>query len=408
MLMIKHIPILAITFIFLCSCSLIKINEQTKQLENLTQISGSIDSHKSKHPVFAILLKQYPTHIEIEQQTLVGDDNKYQFNLLPGKYLVGAYIDENDNQQRETHEKSGLYNPNKELFQVIDVRPGMPQVLSTISITTTLDSNIHQQLKDKVRSSQNNIGQITSLDNPKFSAENASLGLWQPITFLNKINAGLYMLQAYQEDKIPVVFVHGILGHPAEFNKIISSLDSSKYQPWVLYYPSGIQLDVVSKYFLNALNQLEEEYNFNSIYLITHSMGGLMSRSLLMKHQAKKSHFAIPFYMTINSPLYGLESAKSGVEQSPIVIPSWRDLAIGSEYIKKVHRWHIPKNTEYHLVFSYLPNEVGDGIVPLNSQLSLSLQNEAKKIYGFEAQHAKILKDDLFIEQLNNILSELP
>ena len=100
-----------------------------------------------------------------------------------------------------------------------------------------------------------------------------------------------------------------------------------------------------------------------------------------------------------------MESAASGVNLSPIVIESWRDLDPSSDYIKKVHNWQVPDSIDYHLVFSYLPEQEGDGTVPLSSQLSLSLQEEATKIYGFESQHAQILKENDFIIRFNKILA---
>ena len=66
----------------------------------------------------------------------------------------------------------------------------------------------------------------------------------------------------------------------------------------------------------------------------------------------------------------------------------------------------MPDETAYHLVFSYLPGEEGDGVVPMNSQLSLSLQDEATKTYGFEAQHAQILKQEEFVQRFHKILAE--
>jgi hypothetical protein len=134
-------------------------------------------------------------------------------------------------------------------------------------------------------------------------------------------------------------------------------------------------------------------------------MGGLMIRSYVMKQQQSATPYDLQFVVTINSPLYGMESAANGVKNSPVVIQSWIDVARGSAYVKRVHRWAWPDSILYHLMFSYLPGEDGDGVVPLNSQLSASLQREATQIHGFEAQHAGILKEAVFIDKLNEILN---
>jgi uncharacterized alpha/beta hydrolase family protein len=156
---------------------------------------------------------------------------------------------------------------------------------------------------------------------------------------------------------------------------------------------------MVSDYMIRALNQLHDQYRFDDIYLIAHSMGGLMVRSFLIKHQTVKASYSISKHMTINSPLYGMDSALSGVEHSPIVVPVWRDVASNSDYVQRIHQWEIPDSTQYALVFSYLKGEEGDGVVPLSSQISLSLQDQAEFFMGFQAQHAGVLKEPEFTQR---------
>ena len=84
-------------------------------------------------------------------------------------------------------------------------------------------------------------------------------------------------------------------------------------------------------------------------------MAGLMSRSFLMKHHQQKADFEVSLFVTINSPLYGLESAAKGVKSAPIVVASWRDLAKGSDYINKVHQWKIPSDVPFIWFFLICP-----------------------------------------------------
>ena len=164
---------------------------------------------------------------------------------------------------------------------------------------------------------------------------------------------------------------------------------------------------MVSDYLVDALNHLYSRNNFPQISIVAHSMGGLMIRSFVMKQQEQHSPYKLSMVVTINSPLYGMESAEIGVNTSPIVVPAWRDVATGSDYIKRVHDWAWPKDIPYYLYFSYLPEESGDGVVPLVSQLSQSLQKEAVKIYGYQAGHASILKNKEFIQALNDTLGKV-
>ncbi len=397
--------LLLISTIFLqMSCSLLEIKEQSEQLAGISFISGTFKNVNTESPIYAVLLNKSSTSVEISAQVLIDENNRYQFHVIPGSYIIGAYIDNNKNGRREDDEFYGLYSQDNNPYQIINIGKYEQRDLESFSINRLLGIEEDNKYLTSLSKSLTNVGKVVSLDEAVFLNENSQLGLWQPLTFVNKVGGGLFMLQPYESDKTPVVFVHGILGNPKEFVKIINALDRDKYQPWVLYYPSGLQLDLVSDYLQSSLNQLKEQYGFTDINLITHSMGGLMSRSFLMKHQKQAPDYGISLYMTINSPMYGMQSATSGVESSPIIIPSWRDIAINSDYIKRVHNWQIPSNIAYHLVFSYLPDEEGDGVVPMYSQLSLSLQEEATKIYGFQAQHAQILTEDKFIELFNKIL----
>ena len=110
--------------------------------------------------------------------------------------------------------------------------------------------------------------------------------------------------------------------------------------------------------------------------------------------------------MTINSPMDGMASAEYGVESSPIVIPSWRDIAKNSPFIRNIRDWPWPEDIPYHLVFSYESGEGDDGVVKLESQIPLPLQAEATRLHGFNAGHANILRDPAFIQTFQRILAE--
>ena len=80
-------------------------------------------------------------------------------------------------------------------------------------------------------------------------------------------------------------------------------------------------------------------------------------------------------------------------------------MASNGDYVKRVNAWQWPKDIPYHLIFSYLPGEDSDRVVPLTSQLSLSLQDQAVAIHGFQGEHTAILSDPTFVERLVALLS---
>jgi len=387
------------------ACSLKTIKEQSTRFDKYASITGQANViFETDSPIVVAVLTYDNAKVDIISQTQVDGNGDYLFNLLPGKYLVGAYIDNNNNQVRDQNESAVMHTANNERFTEITLVEG--QELTLPALTVHKNQNIGSAKKviysaSKVRA---NVGRVISLDDPMFSKENSTMGLWRPFDFAKKIGGGLMFLQDFDKNKTPVLFVHGISGSPTEFKALIEQLDTDKFQPWILYYPSGVPLDLVSDYMLSSLIKLQSQYGFEDFQLISHSMGGLVTRTFLREHEKANTNFNVSLYVTINSPLYGMESAASGVESSPIVIASWRDLATNSDYIKAAHQWKVPETLPYHLFFSYLAGEEGDGVVPLSSQLSLSLQEEATKIYGSQASHAGILAKPDFIERLTTIM----
>jgi hypothetical protein len=101
-----------------------------------------------------------------------------------------------------------------------------------------------------------------------------------------------------------------------------------------------------------------------------------------------------------------MSAASSGVKHSPIVVPSWRDVEPGSEFLQDIHTWNWPRGIPYHLVVSYEDGDSGDGVVPLQSQTPPKLQSEATRMYVFNNDHEGTLSDKSFLALFNGILKD--
>jgi pimeloyl-ACP methyl ester carboxylesterase len=96
---------------------------------------------------------------------------------------------------------------------------------------------------------------------------------------------GLYFLQPYDPDRIPVVFVHGLISTPFDWVQTINGLQADpeirkRYQFWVFAYPTG------NPVLYSALRLREELAGVDKLYpdhkgyvLVGHSMGGLLSQA---------------------------------------------------------------------------------------------------------------------------------
>jgi pimeloyl-ACP methyl ester carboxylesterase len=127
------------------------------------------------------------------------------------------------------------------------------------------------------------------LDNPEFRGEEVALwGLLDPHE-TDELR-GLYMLEAYDPHKIPVLMVHGLWSSPETWTEMINDLRSlpeirDRYQFWTYLYPTGEPFWISAREMRADLQELREAIDperrapaLDQTVLIGHSMGGLVSR----------------------------------------------------------------------------------------------------------------------------------
>jgi pimeloyl-ACP methyl ester carboxylesterase len=96
--------------------------------------------------------------------------------------------------------------------------------------------------------------------------------------------AGLYMLEPYDPDQIPIIFVHGLLSIPQMWRPTIDAIQSDpelrgKFQFWVFAYPTGDPIVLSALRLRESLARVYQLYpRTKGMILIGHSMGGLLSR----------------------------------------------------------------------------------------------------------------------------------
>ncbi len=106
--------------------------------------------------------------------------------------------------------------------------------------------------------------------------------------------AGLYMLQPYQPDKIPVLMVHGLWSSPMTWMETFNDLRSDpqlrdRYQFWFYLYPTGVPFWETAADLRERLAQVQDVFGreqsapvLDDMVLVGHSMGGLISRMMVV------------------------------------------------------------------------------------------------------------------------------
>jgi pimeloyl-ACP methyl ester carboxylesterase len=97
-------------------------------------------------------------------------------------------------------------------------------------------------------------------------------------------STGLYMLQPYDPDRIPLIFVHGLISTPQMWRNVINEIETDptlrgRYQYWVFGYPTGNPPAYSAYRLRQELAKVHQRYPDARRYvMVGHSMGGLVSR----------------------------------------------------------------------------------------------------------------------------------
>lgn len=236
-------------------------------------------------------------------------------------------------------------------------------------------------------------GSLIGLNAGLFNADNAHLGMWQPVEFVRRGLGGIYLLQDYDPAKELVLFVHGIDGQPAQFDALIGQLDPARQQAWVYFYPSGMRLENIANGLHQLMRELTLRHQLSSVKLVAHSMGGLVSYRFVQLCAERGGCPALPSLLTLATPFGGHAAAQSGVDYAPVVMPVWRDMAPNSDFLQGLHHHPLPAGTSHQLLFAFLPDEASDGVIALPSQLQPDIHWRASSVRGIQGQHAGILAD---------------
>lgn len=128
---------------------------------------------------------------------------------------------------------------------------------------------------------------------------------------------GLYMLEPYDPNKIPVVMIHGLWSSPMTWMQLFNDLRSMEdirknYQFWFFLYPSGQTIWASAKQFRDELKEANRILNpdnnsfaSENMVLIGHSMGGLVGK--LQTIESKNSFWE----MVSNEPFEQLDADDS-------------------------------------------------------------------------------------------------
>jgi triacylglycerol esterase/lipase EstA (alpha/beta hydrolase family) len=237
--------------------------------------------------------------------TLAGNNTTYRLRLEPASNAVWApnyfttfvladAIKEKLIRTENTHEGVG-----GALVGVRQLNPPekfAPRRGITAPVTATLDFHA----KDATLALRRPTKQLTATVEGKVRPLNANfsapLSYFQPpgnlmfVGLFGGFNAtdypaptGLYFLQPYDPDRIPLVFVHGLFSTPWTWVKTINGLQADPeirkhYQFWIFAYPTGNPILYSALRLREELAKADQLYPNHKPYVVVgHSMGGMLT-----------------------------------------------------------------------------------------------------------------------------------
>lgn len=430
-------PLLAAVLLLLAGiqgCMFRDVKEQQAIIASYCVLEGEVAAERrDPAPLVVVLVRQTGTDAQRRESWQVADHfvlegaGRWRFRAAAGTYGLVAFQDLSRDLKRQPDEP---YLP-LEAERTVTCRAGEPHANMALRIPAAgrprqagyLDlsalqaRNVHDQLKVSL-GELTAYGVIAALLDARFADAVAEDGLWRPFDFLFKGGAGIYFLEPYDANKVPVLFVHGINGTPLNFRALIERLDRKRFQPWVYYYPSGGSLDTIADHLTQTMRHLQVQLGFQSFSVVAHSMGGLVSRGFVLRYKESGGQAAIPLYVTISTPWGGHKAAEMGVKTAPAVVRVWVDMAPGSPYQRALFYRDpdaqrtprsLPPGTPHHMLFTFKQGsvslgEANDGTVTVASQMHREAQRDATRLYGFDETHMGVLESAETSALLNDLL----
>lgn len=253
---------------------------------------------------------------------------------------------------------------------------------------------------------------VESVDDPVFAPEMGELGVYHPNEFLAKTQSWFFSMGVPDFSRTQLVLVHGIDGTPRDFRTLIASIDRTRYQIWLFYYPSGLRLDQLGLVLAQGIERVADEVPSRDlrVAIVAHSMGGLVSRRAINElcRHGKPAYLRV--YASFDSPYGGIEAVTGAVKRGTELVPSWIDVAAGSPFLKRLYESPLPKDLPFHVFFGWGeaddhgPAPAGDGTIALPSQLDPRVQVAATRLMGYGSTHVGVLSNPDALAELGRVL----
>jgi pimeloyl-ACP methyl ester carboxylesterase len=389
----------------LSSCQIIGLRQQVEKVEEFGVVTVRVSPPPSgPAPTYGLAWTQENGEMRSAGFQRVRPDGLLAFTLRTDRsYTVGAFTDQNRNDRYDVGE------PVDYVSGITPVSLADPNAVARrVRLTLVSRHNfppgtsiaIPKENKELGGELNVALGEVVSLDDPRFATDAGGGGLWRPMDFLSQNRLGIYFTEPYDPGRIPVLLVYGIGGTPQDWRYFVQHFDRKKYQVWFFHYPSGMRLPRVARALATGLELLRERYGFKECDIVAHSMGGLVSRAAINEVERLAGFDFIPRFVSISTPWGGHAAAKAGIRRLKRPVPSWLDVAPDSDFLANLYSTPLPQGTRHLLIYGskeggpfWLKGE-NDGVVTVASETEARIKSKAAKVEYLPYGHVEILEQE--------------
>jgi pimeloyl-ACP methyl ester carboxylesterase len=377
--------------------------ETAGTIYNSALIMGEVISREEyDYPVMVVAYPLSFSSDPIQDYIILDHAAPFTMYVPEGKYRLYVISDSNNDTFFEGSEVSGIFNNGEEiLIRKGEVRKGLrmeTDIKAAHKIPFPREFSFRDDINAITYLGRN--GQVRKIYDEMFSLKNAEVGLWKPSSFMKAYGANIYFMEKYDPEKIPVLFVHGTEGSPQNWVYYWIRLDRKRYQPWFFYYPAGMHLSLASRILHENLISLKQQYGFGRIALAAHSIGGFVTRAMLIDPEFRKDLSFVKLYVTFATPWSGFDSADTAVRYSFKKLPNWFDVGTRSAFGKRIMRARLPGSISYYLFYGK-QDKIAQGKAIDDRAFA-----EAKEHFAFDCDHETILSDRKVFDQFDRILGQ--
>lgn len=391
-------------------CTLVQLRGEAREFQAATVLAGRVSPPQgwSGPVVVAALAEAAPLAVRgrLVHQVWLHEPGGFELIVPDGRYTLLAWGDVNGNGRPDADE------PGAQLPLPVEVS-GQGMVLQLdMALAAGAAGAVRAALPADAPSAPRHstqAGALADLAAPAFSADAGRQGYWSPLESFRRSGGNVYFTEPYDPSRTPVLFVHGAAGSAQDWAPFLARLDRRRYQAWLFQYPSGAALDSMAHLLYWKLLNLQVRHGFTRLHLVAHSMGGLVVRRMLLDHGAEMQPW-LGAFVSLSTPWGGEASAALGVQHSPAVVPSWRDMQPEGPFLAALFQRPLPPGLPHLLLFGHRgglnllrPNH--DGSVTLASQLRPEAQAGARRVIGYDEDHTSIQAAPAVIDQVQALLA---